>query len=207
MSDHIIFIIDNSSSVSLYEKQYLETVNNIIQTQKYFNPKSLLSCILFNDYIQYLYINLPINKFENPININDLRPQGLTAFYDNISIIISKLLDLHKTQQNDRKTPPLVIILTDGEDTCSKSTKEQTSLQIHLAKKEGWQFIYLGVNEKSMRVGREIGCNTCIMYSCSLKGFPKVPEIMNKLLKNKIVPVLDIDISDLTESLSNTKIN
>jgi len=206
MSDHIIFIIDKSSSVSLYEKQYLETVNNIIQTQKYFNPNSLLTCILFNDYIQYLYINLPLNKFETPININDLRPQGLTAFYDNISIIISKLLDLYKNQQS-YKTPPLVIILTDGEDTCSKSTENQASLQIHLAKKEGWQFIYLGVNEKSMRIGREIGCDTCIMYSCSLKGFSKVPEIMNKLLKNKIVPVLDIDISDLTESLSNTKIN
>lgn len=205
MSENLIFIIDRSSSVQPYALAYLETIDSIVQAQKNTNPKTLLTCALFNESIHYVCVNVPLSNLNQLMNINDLKPCGMTAFYDNVSAIIRKLMGFFSL---NRQKAPTVIILTDGDDTCSKIVSlKQTALQISMAKAKGWQFIYLGITENSVRIGRELGCNTCILYTCSENGFAKIPATVAKLLDKKQIPDTNIDISDLSDSLMEVKIN
>lgn len=205
MTDNLIFIVDSSSSVQAYAQPYVNALNEIVQIQKRINPNTSLTCALFNERIQYLCVNHPIRDLSDGISMQNFTPMGLTAFYDNVSVIIHNLLKFYK---NNNQTGPTVVILTDGEDTCSnRISPKRAALQIAMAKARGWQFIYLGVNENSLRIGRELGFNTCILYSCSSQGFSKIPEIMSLLLPKRRVPNVDVDIRDLTDALSGVKIN
>jgi hypothetical protein len=202
MADHIVFIVDNSSSVLEYSVSYLNAINSIIQVQKNINPRTLLTLSTFNEYINNLYINFPVEMFDQ-VRMQDLSPVGLTALYDNVSVIINKTL---KTVKTPSKT--IAIILTDGHDTCSRKVSEaQTALQILIAKTRGWQFIFLGVSEFCISTGRKLGCDTCVLYSCTQTGIYKIPEMVENLLKEVTLPNVDIDIRDLCQSMENTKIN
>jgi hypothetical protein len=137
------------------------------------------------------------------MNIDDLNPSGLTAFYDNVTITINKMCSFYKKTLQQY---PIVIILTDGDDTCSKTlSMRDTAVQIALAKQIGWYFIFLGVTENSINIGRQIGCDICIKYTCSENSFEKIPNIIGKLLEGN--NNIDTDIIDLTDSMLKTNIN
>lgn len=202
MTESVVFIIDRSSSVQPYLEPYLKTINGILRN---FSPNTLLTAAVFNECVHYLCINLPLHKIDRPVGPEDIRPTGLTAFYDNVSAIINRLIAFY---ENNRQKAPIVIILTDGDDTCSKRIKkQQMALQIAMAKARGWQFIFLGVTENSVHIGREIGCNTCILYNTTEKCFTEIPNVLGKLLSDRNIPDIDLDLRDLTEVLSNVKIN
>jgi uncharacterized protein YegL len=199
---NIVFIIDKSASVQPYIEPYVNAINGFI---KNVDPNSHLTTITFNNSINFLCLNLPLSQLDRPLNSEDINPSGPTAFYDCIVSAINRLHTFYvKTTQN----PPIVIILTDGEDTCSKLiTKTQVALQIAIAKKYGWQFIFLGVTENSMNIGREIGCNVCIIYNTTEKSFSEIPNVLSMLIKARNIPNLDLDIRDLSDSFSDIKIN
>jgi len=200
---NIIFIIDNSISTYGYAKQYIEAINGIINFQKNINPNTSLSLITFNNSIDYIYVNANINSVE-PINIKKLNPSGCTAFYDNFIAIINTL---KKFYDKNLSNPPIVIILTDGVDNYSKKTHEEhVLLQINLTKAYGWKFVYLGTNEKSVKIGRNIGCNACVLYETSEKSFTELSRVVGGLLNDKVKNDIDIDIRHLINSIDNIKI-
>jgi uncharacterized protein YegL len=203
MSAHqnIIFIVDNSLSTEYYSKEYTNAINGIILYQKNINPNSSLSLITFNDNINYIYVNTNINYVDN-IDVKKLKPSGCTAFYDNFVDIINTLKKF-----NNFCSPPMVIILTDGEDNCSKKVNEhQVWVQVNIAKSHGWKFVYLGTSENSVKIGRNIGCNACILYETTEKSFTEIINVVGRLLNDKVKDDIDIDIRDLTNSMNDIKI-
>lgn len=200
---NLIFIIDNSLSTSYYSEQYTSAINGIINFQKNINPNSSLSLITFNETINYIYVNTNINSVE-PIDVKKLNPSGCTAFYDNFIAIINTL---KKNYDKNSSNPPIVIILTDGEDNCSKKTEQgHVWLQINIVKAYGWKFVYLGTTEISVKIGRNIGCNACVLYETSEKSFAEISKVVGGLLNVKVKDDIDIDIRDLTNSMDNIKI-
>lgn len=200
---NIIFIIDNSISTYGYAKQYIQAINGIINFQKNINPNTSLSLITFNNSIDYIYVNANINSVE-PIDIKKLNPSGCTAFYDNFIAIINTL---KKFYDKNLSNPPIVIILTDGVDNYSKKTREEhVLLQINLTKAYGWKFVYLGTTEKSVKIGRNIGCNACVLYKTSEKSFTELSRVVGGLLNDKVKNDIDIDIRHLINSIDNIKI-
>jgi len=205
MTDNLILLIDRSASVKAYADLYLQTINGIIEAQKYTRPDSTLTCVFFNETIEYSCINFPVKNIDRPLEMSELKPSGLTAFYDNVSAVLH---NLHRFHQKNQQKPPVVIVLTDGEDTSSRLINEhQMALKIAMLKAFAWQFVYMGVSENSVRIGRDLGFNTCIQYSCSQASFSRIPEIIAKLLSDRVMPAVDIDISDISDTLSNLKIN
>jgi len=47
----IVFLLDESLSMIEYSKSYIDGINNLINTQKQFNPNSKFSLIKFNNEI------------------------------------------------------------------------------------------------------------------------------------------------------------
>ena len=193
MSNSVIVIADKSGSLYPYSSLYLKTINDLIKLDCIINTH--LSLIFFNDDIQYLHVNHPAKN----ISVDKISFEGETAFYDNVSAIINRMLKFYKF--NNQK-PPIVIILTDGEDNCSrKLKKEHLTLQIAIAKSYKWQFIFLGVNEKCVGIGKEIGCDSCILYDFSEKSLNDIPKLISSLFKEKVVPNMDFDLRDSFEKM------
>lgn len=201
MTNSIIFIIDNSHSIQPYINSYTHAINGIIKIQKNENPNSVLSCVTFNDNIKYLCLNKPIRDIEREVDPEDIRPTGLTAFYDNVSAILRNMCDFYNKNIQD---PPVVIILTDGDDTSSKHlTEKQTMLQVQTCKAYGWKFIFLGVSESSIKIGKYLGFDTCILYNTKENSFNDIPHTVSHFIKNTNKEHIDVDIRDLSDLITN----
>jgi hypothetical protein len=201
----IIFIIDSSESVNNYVENYVKTINSIIDEQKKLNPDLLTTIAFFNQTLRYRDINCPIKNI-NHITNQDINPQWTTSLYDNVSIILHNMSKFYDV--NDQ-IPPVVVILTDGEDTSSHRLElKHLVLQIGFTKLKGWKYVFLGTDEKSMTVGKEIGANICIRYNQNENSFSNIPKLLAEVIKEKIYENenINFDIRSLTKSILNMKI-
>ena len=161
----------------------------------------MLTCATFNDNINYLCINKLIGEINQEV---DIRATGLTAFYDNVSAILRNMSAFFN---NNKQRPPFVIILTDGDDTSSKHLKEQqTMLQVQMCKAKGWKFIFLGITETSIKLGKYLGFDVCILYNTKENSFKDIPETVSHFIKNNNKGHVDIDIRDLTDVMDSMNI-
>lgn len=200
----IILILDNSASILQYAEQYVNTINSIISTQKELSPNTNLTCATFNEHIKYLCVAKPISAI-GEVKLSDLNPSGLTAMYDCVSSVISNMLAFF---EKTRRVPPLVIILTDGDDTISKRlTVRQLAIQIALAKQQGWKFVFLGCTQRSVEIGWKIGCNVCVFYSTTEKSFNVIPKLLLEIRQNGVSKDSAVDIRNIEDALSKMSIN
>lgn len=199
----IILIVDNSYSVLQYTEQYLKTINTIIDSQRELDPNSRLFLSFFNEHVHVLHVAKPLYSVK-PVTFEELAPKNLTAMYDSLNYI----LDQHNVffEKTNRK-PPLVVILTDGEDTCSMKVKlERLALQIAMYKTYGWKFIFLGCTEKSVYIGKQLGCNVNIVYNTTERSFNTIPLVLYELRRQNVAKDADFDIRDLEAELQAMEI-
>ena len=154
-SSKIIFCIDISGSMAndQYNNpfKWTQTTNaymGFIQDQQERNPHSEITVILFNDKITVIHKDVPIEEIKCfPENIT---PSGGTRLCD---VIISATSDLKK--DDDKRV--FVVILTDGEDTESKTKPEHARARIKKLQEDGIEFIFLGANMDSFRAADTYG--------------------------------------------------
>lgn len=201
----IILIIDTSYSINHILDNYFKSINSIIDEQLSINKFTKYSIITFNDEQKILCINEQIGISKRRLSRDDLKPNGFTRLYDSVSSI---LVHFDKFYEKNSESPT-VIILTDGDDTASKKISlSQLYLQIARNKQKGWKFIYLGITEKSLKIGREIGANITILYNTSHESFSFLPQLMKDIFIKNIGENenTEIDISDILKNMSNLKI-
>lgn len=200
----IIFIIDTSYSVLHILDRYINSINNIIDTQLFIYPETKYTIVTFNSNNKYICVNEPIGKTKRKISKEDIKPNGFTLFYDSVSAI---LIHLDKFFKINSSEPPLVIILTDGDDTGSKiCTRKHLALQIARNKVKGWKFIYLGITENSLQIGRDIGSDITILYNTSEDCFSFFPILFKEIFSNQTLPKGEIDVRELLDNMKNLKI-
>ena len=149
-----------------------------------------------------MYLNQTFNNVRDDLSRETLNLNGLTSFYDSVYTIIDRMLAIFL---NNRQSPPIVIIITDGDDTSSKYVaQEQLVTQINIAKNYGWQFIFFGMTDRSMIVGRHLNFNTCVQYSSD--SLVKIPFLIESLI-NQRVPTTDLDIRGLEQTFQKMDLN
>jgi len=201
MSNLLIFV-DTSLSTSNYLEEYTECVNSLLKFYQTVNPDGLLSLATFNDDLAFQHVD----KKARDVEKFSFAPSGNTALYDSLCVGLGTLLKFHIVV---KQVPSLVIILTDGMDTSSRSMDAKTTaLQIARCKARGWRFIFLGMTDHSVTLGRQMGCNIGILYSPTTKSFHAVDEVLSGLVThmNKVWKDADIDLRLLEESLDSMKI-
>lgn len=200
--NNLILIADISDSVKQYLELYIKTINSIIESQRINNPKSLFSYINFNTSVDYYCVNKRLDLIL-PIEKNDIKPFGMTAMYDCLFKIIHDMQEFYKV---NKQSPPLIIILTDGDDNASRiSNVQKLALQIAMTKAFGWKYVFLGVTEQSMLIGKQIGCDTCIIYNPTEKSFGNITNLMSDIFRNNQLPKEDLDLRELENCFEEMK--
>lgn len=148
----IILVIDMSSSIGILSQNYVMCLNNIIETQKRFSPNARLSLITFSHVSTVHFCHLPIVSLA-PFPLTFLQPNGGTALYDTIMTVCN----LQKNNQN----PIICVIMTDGEDNCSRIEPLVVSSYVKHIQQQNWRFLFLGPENynKQKGAGEKMGIN------------------------------------------------
>uniref|UniRef100_A0A6C0EKM3 VWFA domain-containing protein n=1 Tax=viral metagenome TaxID=1070528 RepID=A0A6C0EKM3_9ZZZZ len=203
MSHEVLFIVDTSYSVKSYIKPYVDAINGIVGIQKQLAPDSLLTFVTFNKSHKFLCTREKVTSIPE-ITPEQLNCDGLTALYDCVVRILGRSMKFRNVIQS---MPPVCIILTDGEDNSSRYVSDGLcATQIALAKSVGYYFIFLGTTKKSVRIGKQLGCQSCILYQPTQSSFEKVVFSIRKMFQNPASVDRELDLRDLTESMHEMKI-
>lgn len=199
---NIILFVDTSGSIANFKQNYTQAVLNIIEKLKQINSDIFLTLVLFNENAQTLCLHQPIRTCDF---LKEIVPNGNTALYDCVSVTLNKM---KKYYDKTFIEPPIVIILTDGDDSCSKLTNERLlALEINMLKAYGWKFVYLGIEEKAVILGRQMGCNVCVLYDTSVKSLESIGQIIYEIVENKVRIDIDIDLRTLTNAFEKMNFN
>ncbi len=154
-SVHIVMLLDESGSMAKNKDEMVQSINTFIvdqkqETKRLSLPEPVFTLMKFND-----KINTVINKASlNDVifTSRDYTPNGLTSIYDAMGEVFNKF--------GDEKNVVLVII-TDGEDTSSKTYKYTQIKGIIDTYKNNtdynWRIIYLASDPFVAKQGADLG--------------------------------------------------
>lgn len=148
----IIFVMDESGSMSSMGKEPIDAINEFINEQKQLNPKIPFTLYLFNNKVRKIYDNKPVNSITK---FTDYNPENMTALFDAIGTAITEKLD---TKDNKGV---LFVIITDGEENASEKYVKKDTIPALIEKVEKeyeWEVRFLGANIDVFTTG----CNMSI---------------------------------------------
>ena len=187
----IIFIMDESGSMTSMGDEPWQGLNNFVRKQKESNVEFNFTLIFFNSEVKFFYKNLEASKIPE-LTSNDYNPCDTTALYD----AIGKGIEFQKKQGMDNV---IFVILTDGMENSSQEYNKNTIQKMikDLESKNGWKFVYLGANQDSFQVGNSIGINKTCNYDYTPKGFRDIMRsVSNSVCRNITGETKDINLND-----------
>lgn len=155
----IVFILDESGSMSGFESDTIGGFNSLINQQKAIEGEALVSLVVFNDNSKVVYDRVPIREVE-PLTGRQYCPSGCTALLDAVGGAIHHIGNIHKyAREEDVPEKTLVVITTDGLE--NSSHKYSYGKIKEMIKKErekyGWEFLFLGANIDSLDIAEDMG--------------------------------------------------
>lgn len=170
----LVFIIDESGSMSGLEKDTIGGFNSLIEKQKRENGKALVSTVMFSNESKVIHDRLDVSRIE-PMTDKEYSPCGSTALLDAVGDAIHHIGNVHKyAREEDRPGKTLFIITTDGMENSSKRyTYSEIKRKIDRQKsKYGWEFLFLGANIDAIDVASRMGIrrDNAVNYECDSDG-------------------------------------
>lgn len=156
-------VMDTSLSMCKIQKETEEGFNAWLQSQKEAEGDATISLMEFNDFYHPIYEGTNIKKVPE----FSLKPRGNTALYDAIGKCIKATgYRLSSMKEEDRPSKVLIVILTDGEENCSRLylLRDIQEMIQHQKEKYSWEFVFLGANMDAIEAGGRLG----IGQECSL---------------------------------------
>ena len=183
INTYIHFILDRSGSMYEIIQDTIGGFNSFLKQQKNninkdyeiidnngnsIKQKTNIKFSLYQFDHEYIisYENKNITEVEE-LNYDTFIPRGQTALLDAIGITINKI---KKINENDNI---IVVILTDGEENCSKKyTKRKINNLITKKRNENIEFVFLGANQDAIKSAQNIGIssNSAMTYSANTKN-------------------------------------
>lgn len=169
-----LLIVDESGSMhSIYEQALSginETINGIRNAQTdYPDQNQYVSIVTFEgngmNAVKFRRDRVPVSKVED-MTSKDYRPGGCTPLYDAMGKTIS-----HLDACINEGDAVLVTIITDGyenssEEFSGRAVKELVSRQ----REKGWTFAYIGANQDSVEVARDLNISNAMNFDASPSG-------------------------------------
>ncbi len=158
----IVFIIDRSGSMSGLEADTIGGYNSMLNKQKKLDGEALVSTVFFNHVSSVIHDRVPIDKVKE-ITEEDYFVCGCTALLDAVGQAIHHIGNIHKyAREEDVPEKTLFIITTDGMENASHNFGySAVKTMIEKKKKDfGWEFLFLGANIDSAKVGARMGISS-----------------------------------------------
>ena len=188
------FILDGSGSMGTCYNDTLGSFNTYVETLKKDEGNYHFSLTIFNYKSNIIYTNKKIEDvpvLDKTVYI----PSGGTALFDSIGSTVTAVDESLAKKKTKNKV--LVIILTDGEENCSKEynkTKITEVIKEHESR-GNWTFVYLGANQDAFTVGTSMGFagsntmsynvdaigSTIIDLAGNTASYSKSPELATKI--------------------------
>ncbi len=150
----LIFILDRSGSMGGLEKSTIKGFNKMIKKQKKLDGDAFVSTILFDDHIDVLYQNKPLEKVKK-LTSEEYYVRGCTALLDTVGYAIT---NMKEKQKKDKTDHVIFVITTDGYENASHEfTYQQINKLIKKQQKKGWEFIFLGAKINAEKEAAKIG--------------------------------------------------
>lgn len=200
-------VVDVSASMSNEISSLVDGLNLFIKEQKVHNSECFVSCLKFNSEAAYVFQDQPINCV-TLFAKSDFVTNGGTAVRDAIFEMGTYL----KINQK-HELPPIMIVLTDGNDNCSKTSICELSSILNINKNQGWVYIFLGSNQDVVQNGTCMGfdAENCLAYDfnseCQINAWKATSNACTRLHFEKQVRFTSDEISMVkSKSLLNKNV-
>jgi Mg-chelatase subunit ChlD len=152
--NHIIFVLDNSGSMSYLRDVTVSNFNEQLSELKknaQHNQVNLISLVTFNSKVNTVIINELLSKFD-AIKLEDYVPAGWTALYDGIGEAVM-IADRGFEKYKDMDNSALIVILSDGMENKSVEFNREKIAEIVKAKQDSGRFTFsfLGCGEEVLK--------------------------------------------------------
>lgn len=138
----VALILDKSGSMTSCYSAALDAINEQIETIKKNAKKggdTYVTLILFDHNIEILYENVPAEDIDK-LTEDDYILGGCTALRDAMSVAIDTLFGC---ENDDNNQGFLTILVSDGQENSSGTTKEELKSKIDECDSERWTFTYM----------------------------------------------------------------
>jgi uncharacterized protein YegL len=155
----MVFIIDNSGSMSGFEKDTVGGFNSMIEKQKQEEGEAYVSTVLFNNYSTVIHDRVSIEKVE-PLTEREYRTFGCTALLDAIGDAIHHIANVHKyAREEDVPEKTIFLITTDGMENASHTYSSEKVKRMIKSQEEtkGWEFVFVAANIDAVHTAENIG--------------------------------------------------
>lgn len=161
---HIVFVLDESSSMSSCWEQTISGYNEYLKAQKEdaekTGIKTLVSLFKFNGYnVDCVFDRQDVAEV-TPLTKSNYRPSGGTNLLDAMGGVMMKINALLSEKKKADRESVIITILTDGEENQSRTFKN-ADIKVMVEKAEGknWGFMFLGANIDAFHAGAAMGFN------------------------------------------------
>ena len=182
---NLVFVIDESSSMSPSRQDVTEGFKSVVEEQKKIKDGRVsVSLYTFASEVKTVYKAKDINEIDGI----DYKPMGMTAMNDGIGFAIDDIGKwLYEKDQKGEEMPSktLVVVMTDGYENSSKEyTIEQVKEKItHQTEKYSWEFVYIGMDIMSSKDADKLGIKLKA-FTSKIGGFKKAYCMLNKAATN-----------------------
>lgn len=179
----ITIILDRSGSMQSTASDAIGGFNAFVDEQKKLDGECSLTLIQFDDRYEVNYTNKPIQDVEH-LNSTTFVPRGSTALVDAMGRTVSELKARIKAIPKAERPNVIVVIITDGDENCSREyTHETVNEMINKRKEKGWQIVFIGANQDAIKTGAHLGisASNSMSYAANSAG---TLSLFNSVSKN-----------------------
>ena len=159
----LVLVVDRSGSMYSIQEDAEGGINSFIDEQKLAKGEANLTLCQFDTEYEFVEESTPISK----VKPYTLVPRGGTALNDAIGRTINETgARLAALPEEERPALIIFLVVTDGEEN---SSREFTGPEIkemieHQKTKYSWNFNFLGTEESSIGVARDLGFQNVAQY-------------------------------------------
>ena len=184
----LVFILDESGSMSGLTADTIGGFNSLIAKQKKEEGGALVSTVFFSNSSKVVHDRVKIEDVPE-LTDRDYVPSGCTALLDAVGDAVRHISNIHKyAREEDVPEKTMFVITTDGMENASRkySHKEVKKLIERVQEEKGWEFVFLGANIDAAETAGSIGiraenavdyhadcCGTEVLYeavSCAVSS-------------------------------------
>ena len=159
---HVIFVLDESGSMSSCKEATISGYNEYLLTQKEdakrTGIKTLVSLYKFNGYSVICSIDSKDIEEVQPLNNDTYWPSGGTNLYDAIGGVMMAVNSALTAKKKKDRESVIITVLTDGEENMSRTfSLSNIKPMIEMAESKNWGFMFLGANIDAFATGVSLG--------------------------------------------------
>lgn len=168
----IVFVLDESGSMSSLKSDTIGGFNSLIEKQKSEDGEAVVSAVMFSTESRVLLDRVPLGEVEE-LTDKDYCPCGGTALLDAVGGAVKHIGNIHKyARPEDVPEHTLFVITTDGMENSSRrySAARVKKLISRQQEKYGWEFVFLGANIDAAETAASIGISRESAVDCVADG-------------------------------------